>query len=61
MKDQIRKELISKRKNLLKNDVIKKSNIIKKRLFKMNEFQKSDIILFYVSYDNEVFNHDMIK
>ena len=61
MKNQLRKELIKKRKKLLKNVVLKKSNQIKKRLYDMNDFKHSSTILFYVSYDNEVFTHDMIK
>ena len=61
MKDYLRRELISKRKNLLKNEVLEKSNRIKNRLFELNEFKQSSVVLFYVSYDNEVFTHDMIK
>jgi len=61
MKDRIRKELIDLRKNLSKNDVLKKSNKIKNRLFKMKEFKLASTILFYVSYDNEVYTHEMIK
>lgn len=61
MKDKLRKELIKKRKQLSKKEVIEKSKQIKKRLFTMKEFQQASTILFYVSYDNEVYTHDMIK
>jgi 5-formyltetrahydrofolate cyclo-ligase len=61
MKDEIRKKLIEMRKNLDKKEIFKKSNQIKKRLYDMNEFKQSKSILFYVSYDNEVYTHDMIK
>ena len=61
MKDLLRKELIKKRKNLTKTEVLKKSNQIKKRLFGLNEFKQSSVVLFYISYDNEVYTHDMIK
>ena len=61
MKDKIRKELIKIRKNLSKKVVLEKSNQIKKRLFEMSEFKQSSTILFYVSYDNEVYTHEMIK
>lgn len=61
MKNSLRKELIQKRKQISKNEVLEKSRFIKKRLFEMNEFKQAATILFYVSYDNEVFTHDMIK
>ena len=61
MKDKIRKELIEKRKNIPKNEVLEKSNRIKNRLFEMHEFKQASAILFYVSYDNEVYTHNMIK
>jgi 5-formyltetrahydrofolate cyclo-ligase len=61
MKDRLRKELIKKRKSLTKTEVLAKSNQIKKRLFELNEFKQSSVVLFYVSYDNEVYTHDMIK
>lgn len=61
MKDNLRKELIIKRKSLPKKEVIEKSNQIKNRLFKLNKFKQSSVVLFYVSYDNEVNTHDMIK
>ena len=38
-----------------------KSNQIKERLFILKEFKQSHVVLFYISYDNEVYTHDMIK
>lgn len=61
MKKKVRRELINLRKSLSKNEVLEKSNKIKDRLFKMKEFKEAPTILFYISYDNEVFTHDMIK
>jgi 5-formyltetrahydrofolate cyclo-ligase len=61
MKRKLRKELIEKRKNIPKNKVLEKSNKIKKILFEIDEFKQASTILFYVSYDNEVYTHDMIK
>ena len=61
MKEEVRKELIKLRKNLSKEELLEKSNKIKNRLFKINEFVQSTTILFYVSYDNEVYTHEMIK
>ena len=61
MKNEIRKELLDVRKNMSKKDVISLSKQIQKRLFELDEFKNADTILFYVSYGNEVFTHDMIK
>jgi len=61
MKKRLRKELIEKRKKLSKKEVLEKSKQIEKRLFEMKEFKQASTILFYVSYDNEVYTHDMIK
>jgi 5-formyltetrahydrofolate cyclo-ligase len=60
-KDDIRKELKKKREGLPYDEVIKKSRIIKERLYSLDDYKESIIILFYVSYDNEVSTHDMIK
>lgn len=61
MKNQIRKQLIKTRKNLSQEEVLEKSKIIKNKLFKMKDFKQASTILFYVSYDNEVYTHEMIK
>jgi len=61
MKDDLRRKFKEKRDSLSKNDVILKSVKIKDLLFIMDLFRKSKVVLFYVSYGNEVFTHDMIK
>ena len=61
MKDRLRKDILKKRKSLSKSEVIEKSAKIKKRIFEMDKFRDSQTVLFYVSYDNEVYTHDMIK
>ena len=61
MKNEIRKELLEKRKIMSKKEVLDKSKQIKKKLFDLDEFKNADTILFYVSYGNEVFTHEMIK
>jgi 5-formyltetrahydrofolate cyclo-ligase len=60
-KNEIRRLLINKRLNLSKDEVLTKSIQIKKRLFKIDEFKKTKKILFYLSYNSEVFTHDAIK
>jgi len=61
MKEQIRSTLMEKRRCLAGSDVQEKSRHIKQRLFAMDEFKGAHRILFYVSYDNEVGTHEMIK
>ena len=61
MKNRLRKELMKVRNNLSKPELMEKSDRIKKRLFEMYELKKSSTILFYISYDNEVHTHKMIK
>ena len=61
MKDKLRKEISTMRNNLSEVDVLEKSNLIGKRLFDMIEFKQVHTILFYVSYGNEVYTHEMIK
>lgn len=61
MKKRIRKELLEKRKKISKKEIIEKSKKIKEKLFEIKEFKQASTILFYVSYDNEVYTHDMIK
>ena len=61
MKKKVRQDLIKIRKSFLKDDVFEKSKEIKGNLFDLTEFKEASNILFYVSYDNEVNTHDMIK
>ena len=60
-KNDIRNLLKNKRLNLSKDEVLAKSRQIKKRLYRIDEFKKAKNILFYISYDGEVFTHDVIK
>jgi 5-formyltetrahydrofolate cyclo-ligase len=61
MKNQIREKLILIRKNLSIEEVYENSKKIKSKLFNLNEFKQASNIIFYVSYNNEVNTHEMIK
>lgn len=61
MKDRLRKSIEKKRNTLSTSKVLEKSSRIKKRIFEMDLFRDAQTILFYVSYGNEVYTHDMIK
>lgn len=61
MKQDLRRRITKKRNILSKSEVLEKSSRIKKRIFEMDYFRDAQTILFYVSYGNEVYTHDMIK
>ncbi len=61
MKKDIRSTILKKRNSMPLSEVQKKSKLIKEQVFHMEEFKEAKIILFYVSYDNEVNTHEMIK
>ena len=61
MKEVIRKDILKIRMNMPKSEVIEKSEKIKNRLFEISKYRNAQTILFYISYDNEVYTHNMIK
>ncbi len=61
MKEKLRKEIKEKRIKQTKEENRKKSKEIKEKLFGLKEYRDAKIALFYVSYNGEVFTHDMIK
>jgi 5-formyltetrahydrofolate cyclo-ligase len=61
MKEKLRKEIKEKRRKLSKEEQRKKSKLIKRELFSLKEYKNVKTVLFYVSYNSEVFTHDMIK
>jgi len=60
MKEKLRKEIKEKRRKLSKEENRKKSKEIKEKLFGLKEYRDARVVLFYVSYNGEVFTHDMI-
>ncbi|VVB62197.1 5-formyltetrahydrofolate cyclo-ligase family protein [uncultured archaeon] len=61
MKKDIRSTILKKRNSMPLSEVIEKSKRIKERVFHMGEYKEAKTILLYVSYDNEVCTHEMIK
>ena len=61
MKQTIRSQLLQKRKKISANEVTKKSQEITHKLLSLELFRGANTILFYVSYDNEVNTHILIK
>ncbi|MFH1100913.1 MAG: 5-formyltetrahydrofolate cyclo-ligase [Methanobacteriota archaeon] len=60
-KQKLRQEFLQRRKALTSVEVQQKSIQIQNRLFALDEFVHAKTVLFYVSYDNEVATHDLIK
>ncbi|MBN1860704.1 MAG: 5-formyltetrahydrofolate cyclo-ligase [Candidatus Thermoplasmatota archaeon] len=61
MKKKLRQEISRKRQTLATSEVLEKSNTIKHRLFDSKWYQDAHNILFYISYNNEVHTHEMIR
>ncbi|MBU0627664.1 MAG: 5-formyltetrahydrofolate cyclo-ligase [Nanoarchaeota archaeon] len=61
MKQINRRVILKKRNALSKDEIIKKSSIIKNNLFSSQEYKKSKVIMFYVSFGSEVNTMEMIK
>jgi len=61
MKEKLRKGIIEKRRKQTKEENRKKSKEIKDKLFNLKEYKEAKAILFYISYNGEVFTHDIIK
>lgn len=61
MKQELRGKILDQRNNLGMGFILEKSAEIKERLFKLPEFRKADVVMFYVSYNSEVHTHEMIE
>lgn len=61
MKKSLRESMLEKRNSLAKDEIIKKSIKIQENLFGLDEFKKSKVVMFYVSFNDEAHTHDMIK
>ncbi len=61
MKNSMREGMLEKRNSLSKDEIDKKSIKIKENLFSLDEFKKSKVVMFYVSFNNEAYTHEMIK
>lgn len=60
-KSQIREDFLKKRNSLPKQEISEKSLQIEKNLFGLEQYKKSRTVMFFVSFDNEVLTHNMIK
>lgn len=60
-KVNLRKEVLSRRRCQSEEEIKRKSLKIKERLFSLPLFEKSKVIMFYVSFGSEVRTEDAIK
>ncbi len=61
MKNKLRKKLLEKRNALSAYEVLEKSNEIISKLTSLEEFKKTEKLLCYISFGNEVYTHGLIK
>ncbi|MBN2423156.1 5-formyltetrahydrofolate cyclo-ligase [Candidatus Woesearchaeota archaeon] len=61
MKKKLRKEYLQLRRGYKKENLDKKNKAVKENLESLEEVIKSKNILFYISFENEVETHDLIK
>ncbi|MBU0496361.1 MAG: 5-formyltetrahydrofolate cyclo-ligase [Candidatus Thermoplasmatota archaeon] len=57
----MRRDLLVRRRAMKSDEVRVKSRLIHQRLFQLMIFRSAETILWYVSYDNEVYTHEMIQ
>ena len=61
MKNQIKESILEKRNSLSKEEIVQRSAQIKNNLFDSEQFKKSRIIMFFVSFNSEVHRFSNIK
>lgn len=61
MKNQIKESILEKRNSLPKEEILQRSAQIKNNLFELEQYKKSRIIMFFVSFNSEVYTHDMVR
>ncbi|MBN1353571.1 MAG: 5-formyltetrahydrofolate cyclo-ligase [Candidatus Omnitrophica bacterium] len=59
-KEEIRKETLTELNNQQREEIFKKSKIIKEKLFSLPEFKNAQYVMLYASLDKEVNTDDII-
>ena len=59
-KESLRRRFRSIRESLSHGDIRRKSAAIKEKLFALPQFRAAKTVCFYVSFDHEVYTHDMV-
>jgi len=61
MKNKLKEEILEKRNSLSIDDVLEKSKKIESNLFALEDYTSSKTVMYFVSFGNEVYTHDMIR
>jgi len=61
MKAELREKMLIKRSQLSREEVLEKSKIITEKVFSLDDYKSAEVILCYISFDNEVSTEDLIK
>ena len=61
MKNQLKEAMLEKRNSLSQKEIFEKNKKIEERLFGLEQYRKSKIVMFFVSFNSEVDTHEMIK
>ena len=61
MKNKLKESILEKRNLLSKGEILEKSGKIHDNLFNLQQYKKSKIIMFFVSFNSEVDTHSMIR
>lgn len=60
-KDEIRDSIFKKRNKLEKKEIIEKGNIVKEKLFSLDEYKKAKTVMFFLSFGKEVYTYDLVR
>lgn len=60
-KKELRKEILHKRNNMLKDDVEKNSNVIIDKILSLDIYKQSKVVFVYMDFKNEVKTSEFIK
>lgn len=61
VKSELRKRLMHMRSAIPYKQILEKSRRITAKLQHLDEYEIATVVMFYVSYDNEVYTHKLIK
>ena len=61
MKTQLKQSILEKRNSSSKEEIAEQSKLIENKLFNLGQYKNSKTIMFFVSFNSEVYTHEMIK
>ncbi len=61
MKNKLKNDVLEKRNSLAQEEILEISRKIEDKLFSLEHYKKSRVVMFFVSFNSEVHTHGMIK